>query len=88
MLAEYGANIVVLDIAQPDAALERTKPDYGVEIEYYMVYVANREQVNQVIEKMQEFFSSANTEYVLYLPVPLFQRYYRMSALTSMLQDF
>ena len=51
--AKYGANLVVLDITQLAAALERTKSDYGVKIECCMVYIANREQVIQVIEEIQ-----------------------------------
>lgn len=39
----------LLDVVQPDAFSKHTKPDYGVEIEYYMLSVANREQVIQVV---------------------------------------
>ena len=70
VLAEHGANIVVLDITQPDAALERTKPNYGVMVGYY---IADREQVIHFIEKLQKHCVSVDTEYGLYLPVPYFK---------------
>ena len=72
VLAEHGANIVVLNIAQPDAALERTKPNYEVMVEYYIVYVANREQVIPFIEKIQKHFISVDIEYALLSPSALF----------------
>ena len=39
--------------SQPDAALERTKSDYGAKVKYYMVYVANGERVIKVIKEIQ-----------------------------------
>ena len=41
----------LLDVAQPGAFSKHTKPLYGVKVDYYMITVANREQVIQVIEK-------------------------------------
>ena len=60
----------LLDVAQPGAFSKHTKPLYGVKVDYYMISVANREQVIQVIKKIQKHFSSVDIEYVLYLPPP------------------
>ena len=63
MLAENGANIVVPDKIPPDEALERIKTDYGVKVEYYKTDVASREQVTDVIERIQKEFGSVDVKW-------------------------
>jgi len=53
-LAEKDATIAVLDIIPPDAALDRMKTDYGVKTECYKTDVTRRDEVNQVIERIEK----------------------------------
>ena len=53
VLAGNGGNTAVLNIIQPDEALDRTEANYGVKREYYKTIVTKCEEVTQVVEENQ-----------------------------------
>lgn len=59
-LAEAGANIAVLDLASPGERLAILQTKYGVKSEYYQTDVTNRENVTEVIERIEQDFGSVD----------------------------
>ncbi|KAJ9636398.1 hypothetical protein H2201_003564 [Coniosporium apollinis] len=56
VLAEAGANIAVLDVIQPDAALQQIEEKHHVRVRYYKTDVTSRDEVMDAITKIEEEF--------------------------------
>jgi len=54
ILGEAGANIAVLDVIEPDAALQQIESNHGVKVRYYKTDVTSRQQVTDAIAKIEE----------------------------------
>ncbi len=68
---ENGTNVAVLDIIPPDTALDRMKTDYGVEIEYYKTDVTRRDEVNQVLKRIEKDIGDVNIKWARFWSVPM-----------------
>jgi sorbose reductase len=55
-LGEAGANIAVLDVIEPDAALKQIATDHDVKVEYYKTDVTNKQQVTSVVQQVKQEF--------------------------------
>jgi len=56
VLAEAGANIAVLDVIQPDAALQQLEEKHHVRVRYHKTDVTSRDEVMDAIAKIEEEF--------------------------------
>jgi sorbose reductase len=57
-LAEAGANIAVLDVIEPEAALYEIRQKQNVKVEYYKTDVTSREAVTKAIETIEKDFGA------------------------------
>lgn len=86
ILGEAGANIAVFDIVEPDAGLKQIESDYGVKVRYYKADVTNRQQVTDVVSKIEEEFGEIDIKSVIHLPYANFICYILTNDPASTLQ--
>jgi sorbose reductase len=63
-LAESGASVAILDIGEPAAEVLEKLRSFGVKAEFYKTNVADKEQVDKVVDQVKKDFEYLDIWYV------------------------